>query len=146
MNINDELLAILRSQTKIRRLLTGLKSDEILKVLSRVEKTYHERVADENAKEVEIKQKESAMAEIQEKMKELGLSIDDLGEVTVTAAAQTKKKRQYKERERHTFQYETESGEKRQWFGASFGRKPNEMMAYLKRTGKVITDCIVSTP
>ena len=144
MNTNDELLAILGSQPKIRRLLAGLKSDEILKVLSRVEKTYHERVAEENVKAIEIQQKEAAMAEIQEKMKELGLSINDLGEVT--AIGQTKKKRQYKERERYTFEYETESGEKRQWFGASFGRKPNEMMAYLKRTGKVITDCIVSAP
>ena len=141
MNIFEESLAILSNKAKIRKLVAGLHSEDLRRIIDRIEAVHQELLETEQAKEAELEQKKAAIAEMKEKLKELGLSVDDLG--VVASEAKPKQKRQYKQREKFTFQYETESGEQRQWTGAQVGRKPDDFTAFLERTGKTAEECIV---
>ena len=141
MNIFEESLAILNNKAKIRKLVADMHSEDLRKVIDRIEAVYQELLKTEQAKEAELEHKKAAIAEMKEKLKELGLTVDDLG--VVASEDKPKQKRQYKQREKFTFQYVTETGEQKQWTGATVGRKPNDFSEYLERTGKAITDCIV---
>lgn len=144
MNIFEESLAILSNKAKIRKLVADMHSEDLRRIIERIEAVYRELLDAEQAKEAKQEQKKVAIAEIKEKLKEMGLSVNDLGaQLVLSLKPEAKQKRQYKQREKFTFQYETKSGELKHWTGATVGRKPNEFSEFLERTGKTMEECII---
>ena len=140
MNIYIGALEILKKKTSVRKLLVEMHSEDVQRIVDRLESVYVEKLEEEKAVEAEVYKKKESLEAIKAQMRELGISVDELAGFTGSVAAD-KPKRKYKERQKFTFQYENKSGEQLKWVGANAGRKPADFSNYLERTGKSADKC-----
>ncbi|WP_299731397.1 H-NS family nucleoid-associated regulatory protein [uncultured Endozoicomonas sp.] len=141
MNIFDEAISVLKSKVQVRKLLQDLHAEDIQRIISRLEAIHEEKMLAQLEIEEEQARKKAAMDAVKEKMKELGLSVNDIKGLAEEKAPSARKG---KVRQRYVFNYEATDGSVVNWEGATTGRIPADFSAYLERTGKDRKACIVS--
>ncbi len=137
MNIFDEILNRLSSKTRTRALFNDVHIEDMEKIIRRMQKIVEEKKQARSADRKERKSRQSMIRNIQNTLKEHGLSLDDLNELNVESDKRASRKM-------HTFEYTTLSGDTVFWYGYEAGRLPKPFQQYLSRTGKKRMDCIVS--
>ncbi|WP_330924317.1 H-NS family nucleoid-associated regulatory protein [Candidatus Sororendozoicomonas aggregata] len=139
MNIFEEAIDILKSKVQMRKLFQDMHVEDLQRVVSRIESIYDEKLQLQHEQQQQQSRKREAVEAVVNQMKELGLSLEDLGAISVGTST-----RKHKPRERFVFSYETKDGNSVNWEGVTTGRIPAEFSEFLQRTGKDRKDCIVS--
>ena len=147
MNIIDELHHRLSSKTRIRSLFKDVNIHDLEKILGRLNDVHAEKLKVRLAEEEKRENKLHKIKAIQKEMESLGLTLSDFdaaedggkGGKTVKVG---KKRRNVS---KHTFEYDTLSGDSIKWYGSTTGRLPKAFQDYLEKTGKKRTDCIVDS-
>ncbi|WP_330924996.1 H-NS family nucleoid-associated regulatory protein [Candidatus Sororendozoicomonas aggregata] len=137
MNIFDEILHRLSSKTRTRALFNDVHIEDMEKIIRRMQKIVEEKKQARVIDQKERKARQSMIRNIQNTLKENGLSLDDLNERHVESDKRASRKM-------HTYEYITLSGDSVFWYGSAAGRLPKPFQQYLNRTGKKRVDCIVS--
>ena len=141
MNIFDELHHRLSSKSRIRSLFKDASVPYLERVLTRLTEVYHEKLDARKEREQLRQQKLDDIKAIQKEMESLGLTLSDFDELD--EAGKVKIGRRRRNVSKHTFEYETLSGDTIRWYGSTTGRLPKAFQDYLEKTGKKRTDCIV---
>lgn len=144
MNIIDELHHRLSSKTRIRSLFKDVDVHDLEKILGRLNDVHAEKLLVRQVEEEQRQKKHDKIKAIQKEMASLGLKLSDLDDLEEAgkngkAGSVGKKRRNVS---KHTFEYETASGDSIKWFGSTTGRLPKGFQDYLERTGKKRIDCI----
>ena len=141
MNIFEELHHRLSSKSRIRSLFKDASVQDLERVLARLNEVYQEKLDVRKAREEQRQQKLSDIKTIQKEMEALGLTLSDFDELDETGKVKGGRRR--RNVSKHTFEYETLSGDTVRWYGSTTGRLPKVFQDYLEKTGKKRTDCIV---
>ena len=142
MNIFDELHSRLSSKTRIRQLFKDVGTGDLEKILKRLKDVHEEKLKVKRAEEELSQQKQTHIAAIQKEMEALGLKFSDISQLNEGSAKIGRKRRNVS---KHTFEYQSASGDTVLWYGSTTGRLPSEFQKYLEKTGKKRTDCIVES-
>ena len=137
MNISDEIYSRLSSKARIRSLFKDVHIDDLEKLIKRLVAVSNEKKEIKKKYEEQRQLKQSNIKDIKKIMEEKGISLNDLGMIEFKDVSKKRKKLQ-----KYTFEYETGSGTKTKWQGATTGRLPKDFQDYLDRTGKKRLDCI----
>ena len=140
MNIFDELHHRLSSKSRIRSLFKDASVQDLERVLTRLNEVYQEKLDARKAQEKQRQQKLNDIKAIQKEMAVLGLTLSDFDELDEAGNIKGRRRRNVS---KHTFEYETLSGDTIRWYGSTTGRLPRAFQDYLEKTGKKRTDCIV---
>lgn len=143
MNIFDELHHRLSSKSRIRALFKDASVQDLERVLARLNEVHQEKLNAREAEEEHRQQKLSDIHVIQKKMAALGLTPSDFNAVDESGKVTDGRRR--RNVSKHTFKYQTLSGDSVKWYGSTTGRLPKPFQDYLEKTGKKRTDCIVET-
>lgn len=141
MNIFDELHHRLSSKSRIRSLFRDASAQDLERVLFRLNEVCQEKLNVRKVKEEQRQQKLNDIKAIQKEMEALGLTLSDFDELDETDNVKGVRRR--RNVSKHTFEYETLSGDKVRWYGSTTGRLPKAFQDYLEKNGKKRTDCIV---
>lgn len=139
MNIFDEAIDVLKSKVQLRKLFQDMHSEDLQRVMNRIESIYEEKLLIQMEAEEERHRKREAIEAIMSQMKDIGVKLEDFESIVSNTPT-----RKHKPRQRFMFSYETENGELVNWEGATTGRVPSDFSSYLKRTGKDRKECIAS--
>ena len=137
--MSNDLLAILRSKTRLRQLLKPMHPEDLQHVMVRVGYVLEEKRQALSAIEEKKQQRQGQVDEIRTLMDEQGLTLKDLG----GSGRKTRKPRQ--PTTRYTFQYQSADGKTQCWEGSKMGRLPLDFKAYLERTGKKRMECVIES-
>lgn len=142
MNIFEEVLHRLSSKTRIRQLFKDVHAEDLERIISRLNDVLVEKQEARAKDEEKRKKKQESIEAIKQIMADRGVSMNDLGVGSNPELDEVAPKRQRRKNiQKYTFEYETESGERKKWEGATTGRLPRDFQAYLERTGKKRLDC-----
>ncbi|MGI2028929.1 hypothetical protein [Endozoicomonas acroporae] len=141
MNIFDEALGVLKSKVQVRKLFHDMHAEDLQRVIGRIEAIYEEKVMAQMEVEEEQARKKEALDAVVKQIKELGLSLGDIKDLSEEKSSGGRKG---KTRQRYLFRYEAVDGSSVDWEGATTGRIPADFSDYLERTGKERKACIVS--
>ena len=142
MNIIDELHHRLSSKTRIRSLFKDVSVQDLEKILGRLNDVYAEKLKVREVEEEKRQKKLDKIKSIQKEMESLGLTLSDFDGASEGGKA-AKDGRKRRNVSKHTFQYESMSGDAIKWYGSTTGRLPKEFQDFLEKTGKKRTDCII---
>ncbi|MFK0571020.1 hypothetical protein [Endozoicomonas sp.] len=139
MNIFEEVQHRLSSKTRIRQLFKDVHAEDLERIISRLNDVLAEK-QESRAKDDEKRQKKQESIEaIKQIMSDRGVSMNDLGVGSLELDDAAPKRR--RNIQKYTFEYETETGDRVKWEGATTGRLPRDFQAYLQRTGKKRLEC-----
>lgn len=141
MNIFEELHHRLSSKSRIRSLFKDAGVQDLERVLARLNEVYQEKLDVRKVEEEQRQQKLNDIKVIQKEMEALGLTLSDFDELD--EAGKIKSGRRRRNVSKHTFEYETLSGDTVRWYGSTTGRLPKPFQDYLEKTGKKRIDCVV---
>ena len=139
MNIFEEVLHRLSSKTRIRQLFKDVHTEDLERIISRLNGALAEKQEARAKDEEKRKKKQESIEVIKQIMADRGVSMTDLGIGNLDLDEAAPKRR--RNIQKYTFEYENESGELVKWDGATTGRLPSDFQAYLQRTGKKRLDC-----
>ncbi len=139
MNIFEEVLHRLSSKTRIRQLFKDVHAEDLERIISRLNSALVEKQEARAKDEEKRKEKQESIEVIKKIMADRGVSMNDLGIGSLEQDDAAPKRR--RNIQKYTFEYESESGERKTWNGATTGRLPSDFQAYLQRTGKKRLDC-----
>ena len=139
MNIFEEVLHRLSSKTRIRQLFKDVHTEDLERIISRLNDALAEKQEARAKDEEKRKKKQESIEVIKQIMADRGVSMTDLGIGNLDLDEAAPKRR--RNIQKYTFEYENESGELVKWDGATTGRLPSDFQAYLQRTGKKRLDC-----
>jgi DNA-binding protein H-NS len=137
MNIFDEIYSRLSSKARIRSLFKDVHVEDLEKLIKRLVDISNEKKEMKKKHEEQKLLKQNNIEVIKKIMEEKGVSLNDLGMLDFKDISKKRKKLQ-----KYTFEYETFSGAKTKWTGATTGRLPRDFQDYLDRTGKKRLDCV----
>jgi DNA-binding protein H-NS len=137
MNIFDEIYSRLSSKARIRSLFKDIHIEDLEKLIKRLTDVANEKKESKKKLEEQNLLKQNSIEAVKKIMEEKGISLNDLGSLDFKVSPKKRKKLQ-----KYTFEYETFSGGKTKWTGATTGRLPKDFQDYLDRTGKKRLDCV----
>lgn len=141
MNIFDELHHRLSSKSRIRSLFKDASVHELERVLARLNEVYQEKLKVREKEEKKRQKKIDSIKAIQKEMASLGLTLADFNGTDDSS----KDGRRRRNVSKHTFEYQTLSGDSVKWYGSTTGRLPKDFQDYLEKTGKKRVDCILES-
>ena len=142
MTIFNDALTIMKSKVQVRKLFSETHTEDLRRIISRIEAIHEEKLSEAMELEEKRAQKKKALAEITKQIKDLGYSLSDFQGLAEDKTASVERKG--KTRPRYIFRYQATDGTFVDWTGATTGRIPREFSAYLGRTGKDRKSCIVT--
>ena len=141
MNTLYELHQRLSSKTRIRALFKDVSVQDLEKILGRLRGIHGEKLKARSARDERRLKKLDKIKAIQKEMVSLGLTMSDLDELDEDKPAGKKHRNVTK----HTFEFESPTGDRVRWYGATTGRLPLDFQGYLEKKEKKRIDCIVDT-
>ncbi len=141
MNIFDELHHRLGSKTRIRSLFKDASVSELEKIIARIKDVQKEKLKSKKEADELRQLKMNSIQEIKKELEARGLTLSDLDEPE-EAGSDSKRRRNVS---KHTFEYQTVSGDTVKWHGSTTGRLPKDFQDYLDRTGKKRAECIADS-
>ncbi|MDD7805883.1 MAG: H-NS family nucleoid-associated regulatory protein [Endozoicomonas sp. (ex Botrylloides leachii)] len=139
MNIFEEVISRLNSKANIRSLFNDVHTDDMKKMINRLNSVLDEKIKTKDLEIEKRKKKKEMINKIQKTMKENGLSLDDFYDEDSDLQSISRKH----SKKKYSFEYVTPVGDTVYWYGAAVGRVPKPFQHYLDKTGKKRMDCIV---